>query len=191
MNNVACLKIRMMSEAASGWNFLLQKGFFLQGKSGMSIRTLLHEVLGYEDDFIEQTVRTIFQNFRPVDNIDSVFIKAGDAIALGGAMPGIVGIVMGRDNPYKSFRSDISAHDETVVIDAVPVTVSMKIFSTLAVETGVDVLGRGILVEASNLADFLEKKEKLIIDADGKTGCQFIDELRSMEGKIGIRVTFE
>jgi len=191
MNNVAFMNIRMTPDAASGWNFLLQKGFFLQGTSGMSVRNLLHDVLGYEDSFIEQTVRTIFRNNRPVDDIDSVFIKDGDRLALGGAMPGIVGIVMGRDNPYKSFRSDISTHDEEVKTDALPIMISMKIFSTLAVETAVDVLERGIFVEASFLADFLEEKADKIIKADGLIGNEFTHKLRIMEGNVGIRVTFE
>lgn len=157
----------------------------------MSVRNLLHDVLGYEDSFIEQTVRTIFRNNRPVDDIDSVFIKDGDRLALGGAMPGIVGIVMGRDNPYKSFRSDISTHDEEVKTDALPIMISMKIFSTLAVETAVDVLERGIFVEASFLADFLEEKADKIIKADGLIGNEFTHKLRIMEGNVGIRVTFE
>nr|WP_287410419.1 hypothetical protein [Pseudodesulfovibrio sp.] len=191
MNNVSFLTIQMMSGAASGWNFLLQKGFFLQGTSGMSVRNLLHEVLGYEDNFIEQTVRTIFRNNRPVDDIDNVFIKDGDRLALGGAMPGIVGIVMGRDNPYKSFRSDISVQKEVRARNTKPITISMKIFSTLAVETGIDVLGRGILVESLTLADFLEEKSDLIIEADGKKGKELVEYIRTMKDKIGIRVIFE
>lgn len=191
MNNVFFMTIKMMLGAASGWNFLLQKGFFLQGTSGMSVKNLLHDVLGYEDAFIEQTVRTIFRNNRPVDDIDSVFIKDGDRLALGGAMPGIVGIVMGRDNPYKSFRSEISAQKEVKADHAEPIIVSMKIFSTLAVETGVDVLGRGILVDSVSLADFLEEKEHMIIETGGKSGNDFIESLRTMKGKVGIRVIFE
>nr|WP_321257466.1 hypothetical protein [uncultured Pseudodesulfovibrio sp.] len=191
MNNVAFMTIKMMSGAASGWNFLLQKGFFLQGKSGMSVRNLLHDVLGYEDDFIEQKVRTIFRNNRPVDDIDNVFIKDRDRFALGGAMPGIVGIVMGRDNPYKSFRSEISAQKEVKAIRAVPITVSMKIFSTLAVETGIDILGRGILVAPSVLVDFLGEKKDMITEADSKNGNEFIESIRTMKDKVGIRVIFE
>ncbi|WP_281762403.1 hypothetical protein [Pseudodesulfovibrio nedwellii] len=191
MNNVSFLTIQMMSRAASGWNFLLQKGFFLQGTSRMSVRNLLHDVLGYEDNFIEQTVRTIFRNNRPVDDIDNVFIKDGDRLALGGAMPGIVGIVMGRDNPYKSFRSDISVQKEVKARNIEPITISMKIFSTLAVETGIDVLGRGILVESLTLADFLEEKSDLIIEADGKKGKELVEYIRTMKDKIGIRVIFE
>ncbi|BDQ36508.1 hypothetical protein SYK_08680 [Pseudodesulfovibrio nedwellii] len=157
----------------------------------MSVRNLLHDVLGYEDNFIEQTVRTIFRNNRPVDDIDNVFIKDGDRLALGGAMPGIVGIVMGRDNPYKSFRSDISVQKEVKARNIEPITISMKIFSTLAVETGIDVLGRGILVESLTLADFLEEKSDLIIEADGKKGKELVEYIRTMKDKIGIRVIFE
>ncbi|NDV20020.1 hypothetical protein GO013_11365 [Pseudodesulfovibrio sp. JC047] len=191
MNNVDFLKIRMAATAVSGWNFLLQKGFFLHGVSGMSVRELLQNALGYADTFIDETVRTIFRNNRPVDDIDTVFVHDGDRFALGGAMPGIVGIVMGRDNPYKSFRSDISVHKDRKERTAIPVTVSMKIFSTLAVETAVDVLGRGIVVEPVILADFLDGKESMIVEGGGMTGWDFLARLRAMDDPVGIQVFFE
>lgn len=191
MNKLDCMKLRMKSDSRAAWYYPLQKGFFLSGQSGMSVREFLHEVLRFDDVFIEKSVRTIFLNNSPVDNIDEAYIKEGDRMALGSAMPGLVGIVMGRDNPFKSFRDDISVHDEGKSENRTPITVSMKLFSTLAVETGVAVLGRGVILKAGDLADFLEDKVDAIIEADGSDGLSFIAMLREKGGKVTVAVDFE
>ena len=118
----ARLNIHMKTESISGWNFLLQKGFTLQGHAGMSVRAFLQESLGYENCLIDESVRTIFLNSSPVDDIDGAHLKEGDRVALGSAMPGLVGICMGRDNPYKDFRSDISVKEENIAESAVQIS---------------------------------------------------------------------
>jgi len=168
MNNVECLNVRMESEALPAWNFILQKGFYLRALSGMTVRQFLVEVLGYESRFIDETVRTIFLNSSPVDDIDTVHVKDGDRVALGGAMPGIVGIVMGRDNPYKEFRSDIACSGNDA--DLSPensIRIFTKIFSTIVTKTGVDVLARGIEISCGELASLLEKNKAHLINGDG------------------------
>lgn len=189
-NKVESLKIVMSGEAVPAWNYLLQKGFALTGVSGMSVRKFLHEILKFDDAFIDSTVRTVFLNFSPVDDLDATFIKEGDRMALGSAMPGLVGIVMGRDNPYKSFRSDIDAKKDASTASQTPVTLSVKVFSTLAVETGRQILERGILVDAASLASFLEGKKEFIGEADGGTANAFIAKIGAMSGNVPIRVEF-
>lgn len=184
MKEVAHLKLQMKTEARPGWNYLLQKGVFLESPSGRNIHQFLTETLGFEDEFIERSVRTIFLNSSPVDDIDCANIHDGDKIALGSAMPGLVGIVMGRDNPYKSFREDISCESDDVEDDADKIKVSLKIFSTLAVESGEGVLKRGIEVEREQLALFLDKHKANIVTSDG---------LKSLDGKderVFVRVEF-
>jgi hypothetical protein len=163
----------------------------MDGVSGMSVREFLHDVLRFDDAYIEDTVRTIFLNNSPVDNIDTTLLKDGDRMALGSAMPGLVGIVMGRDNPFKSFRSDISAQGGRQEKERKPITVSVKLFSTLAAESGVAILGRGVSLDARLLADFLADKVDCIIDADGMGGEAFVNGLREREGRVSISVEFK
>ncbi|HKI82544.1 MAG TPA: hypothetical protein VKA04_12920, partial [Pseudodesulfovibrio sp.] len=125
----------------------------------------------------------------PVDNLDETYIKDGDRMALGSAMPGLVGIVMGRDNFYKSFRSGIAVKDHTKS-DAGPARVSMKVFSTLAVESGRGLLGRGILVDAALLAGFLREKKALFVEGDGLDADGFFAKLDGLSGFLPVRVTF-
>jgi hypothetical protein len=153
------------------------------------VRRFLHEALGFDDDFIESTVRTIFLNNSPVDDLDDTFIKDGDRMALGSAMPGLVGIVMGRDNFYKSFRSGIEVKDHSRA-DAAPARIAVKIFSTLAVESGRRVLARGILVDAALLARFLREKKAQLVGGDGLDAEGVLARLDGLSGDVPVRVTF-
>lgn len=168
MNDLACLSLRMKADSRSLWNFILQKGFHVRGLSGMTVRQFLVEGLGYENAMIDESVRTIFLNSSPVDDIDAAYVKDGDRLALGSAMPGLVGIVMGRDNPYKEFRSGIACKGTGIVEkDERVIRLFVKIFSTLAVDTGTAVLAGGIEIKAGQLADFLERNKAHLIGGDG------------------------
>jgi hypothetical protein len=183
------MEISMVAEAVWSWNYILQKGFFLDGVSGTSVRLFLHEALGFDDGFIESTVRTIFLNNSPVDDLDGTYIKDGDRMALGSAMPGLVGIVMGRDNFYKSFRSGIAVKDHSRS-DAAPARLSVKVFSTLAVESGRGLLERGIMVDAALLAVFLREKKAQLLGGDGLAPETFLGRIGEQSGPLPIRVTF-
>jgi len=186
-----CLRVRLRSEGRLAWNFLLQKGFFLGGRAGMTVREFLAAALGYDDRTIEEQVRTIFLNSSPMDDIDSVHVRDGDRLALGSAMPGLIGICMGRDNPYKGFRSDISARADELVGDSREVvTVFVKIFSTLAVDTGEAVLARGISLDAGELAEFLDRQQAHLLPLDGESVASQLAVLRAMTGRVSVSVEF-
>ncbi|WP_285906852.1 hypothetical protein [Pseudodesulfovibrio pelocollis] len=186
-----CLRVRMRPEGRLAWNFLLQKGFFLAGRSGMTVREFLVSALGYDDRTIEEQVRTIFLNSSPMDDIDSAHVRDGDRLALGSAMPGLIGICMGRDNPYKGFRSDISAlADEAVGDSREVITVFVKIFSTLAVDTGEAVLARGISLDAAELAEFLDRQQAHLLPLDGQQVESQRAAIRAMTGRVAVSVEF-
>ncbi|MUM77031.1 hypothetical protein GKC30_05235 [Pseudodesulfovibrio sp. F-1] len=185
------LRVRMSHQGRLAWNFLLQKGFYLVGQAGMTVREFLAAALGYDDRTIEEQVRTIFLNSSPMDDIDSAHVRDGDRVALGGAMPGLIGICMGRDNPYKGFRSDISVRaDETVADNSEPIGVFVKIFSTLAVDTGEAVLARGIILDAADLAEFLSRQQAHLLPLDGQSVEYQLAEARTMTGRVVVSVEF-
>lgn len=167
MKNIDCLSLQMKSESRSAWNYILQKGFWIVGPACSSVRDFIKKTLGYDDDILDKQVRTIFLNNSPVDSIDGVYVEEGAKLALGGAMPGLVGIVMGRDNPYKEFRSGISCKEtEGAAKGAQQVRVFLKIFSTLAVDTGTDILTKGIELKSETLKDFLEKQKAYLLNPE-------------------------
>lgn len=171
MNNAARLTVQMKSEAIGSWNLLMQKGFYKTGPAGRTVREFITSALGYESDYIDDSVRTIFLNYSPVDDIDDTLVRDGDKLSLGSAMPGLVGIVMGRDNPFKSFREDITCHESSADGEDVDdVHVFMKIFSTLAVDTGADVLASGIETTAGEVRHIIEQQKAHLHSIDGLDG---------------------
>jgi hypothetical protein len=192
MPNSQRLQLHSKPEGRLAWNYLLQKGFHLVGRAGMSVREFLADALGYDDRTIQEEVRTIFINSRPVDDIDTVYVRDGDRLALGSAMPGLVGICMGRDNPYKSFRSGIAAHGDGAGADERErIRVSVKIFSTLAVDTGAEVLRRGILIDAPVLSEFLERQKANLIPTKDMPPQALCESLRGREGDVAVTVEFK
>ena len=154
------------------------------------MRGFLHRVVGYDDACIDGQVRTIFLNSSPMDGIDETHVRDGDRLSLGSAMPGLVGICMGRDNPYKSFRSDIACEKDEETEGGETVRVFVKVFSVLAVDTGADILAAGIEVDRSVLADLLEKETANYVSCEGKSAGEMIADLRSDAGTVKVAVSF-
>jgi len=176
MRDTAHLTVRMKSGALGGWNLLLQKGFYKTGPGGLTVREFVMKVLGYESDYIDKTVRTIFLNYSPVDNIDETIVHDEDKLSLGSAMPGLVGIVMGRDNPFKSFREGITCHDSGLSSDKEEtIRVFLKVFSTLAVETGSDILACGIDTTAGDVRMIIKNYSEHFVNAEGLDGLDAED----------------
>ena len=190
MNDILDMKLEMRTGARLGFNTLLQRGFYLTGPNGLTVREFLRRVVGYDDDCIDGQVRTIFLNSSPMDDIDQSHVREGDRLSLGSAMPGLVGICMGRDNPYKSFRSDIASVKDDESESGETVRVYVKVFSVLAVDTGADILAAGIEVDRSVLADLLEKETGKFVACEGKSAAEVIGDLRADAGTVKVSVTF-
>ena len=180
--------VRMRPGNDAALCFLLQKGFWAEAFAGMSVREFLHETLGYDDPFIESDVRTIFLNSSPVDDIDGARLADGDVIALGSAMPGLVGICMGRETLVSGFRSGISPKERALSGDHASITVRTKIFSTLAAATGRAILDRGILIDAAQLHEFLSQRAQAVESIDDGPSGQGLDRLAELGGRVFLRV---
>lgn len=173
--------LSMTSDARVAFNTLLQHGVFITGPGGLTVRQFLNRVMGFDNECIDQRVRTIFHNCSPMDGIDETHLKDGDRLALGSAMPGLVGICMGRDNPYKSFRSDISSDKiEDKIVDS-SARIFVKVFSVLAVETGESLWKSGIEVGKSRLLTLLNKEKNKIIPGEGQSVDDIIDQFTGGE----------
>lgn len=137
-----------------GTTTLLQKGVCVPGASGASVGEFLEQSLGLSPEYIDTDVRTIFLNCSPVDDIDGVHVKDGDVLSLSAAMPGLVGIAMGRNTAVSGFRSDISAKDSGEVPEG-DALVTVKLFNLVAQDAGPAILARGVVVSADALKSAL------------------------------------
>lgn len=181
--------VTMDRQSRTAWNTFLQKGFYLEGCAGMTVREFLRESVGYDDCLIDETVRTVFLNSSPVDDIDGAHVKDGDVMALGSAMPGLVGICMGRDNPYKSFRSGIACAGDESSRSSEPIRVRVKVFSTLAVETGEALLKRGVMAPRDSLLSTLNAQVDHV-RSDAPQG-ELIESLEQAADVVFVQVLFK
>jgi len=126
---------------------LLQAGFSMRARAGISARAFMRETLGFPDAYIEGAVSTVFIDDSPVDDIDAARLAEGSRIALSAAMPGLVGAVMRRHSPYAALRESISYRERTGGADEgrLPeIRVGVKLFNSVMVDRGPEVLARGI-----------------------------------------------
>ncbi len=128
---------------------LLQAGFLVSARIGLSARSFMRDILRFEDEYIEGAVSTVFIDSKPVDDIDAAVVVDGSLLALSAAMPGLVGAVMRRKSPYSSFRKAISYSSPLAGPKAEgrgEGLVRVKLFNSVMRDRGRDLLSRGILV---------------------------------------------
>ncbi|OPY82220.1 MAG: hypothetical protein A4E65_00868 [Syntrophorhabdus sp. PtaU1.Bin153] len=142
----------------SGFQELLQAGFVLICRVGVSIKSLLCDQFGLNPQFVEDRINTIFLDGKPVDNIDTTTVMDGATIALSGAMPGLVGATLRRKSPLASFRQTISSSSTPLKGSVAKGVVRIKIFNILMDELGPLFLGRGLFLSSDALRSFLQKQ---------------------------------
>lgn len=178
--------IVMKSSGLRIWGTFLQYGIELECKAGMSIRQLMTHVAGLEADYVEEKIKTVFRNSSPVDDIDAPLLNDGDLIAVTGAMPGLVGICMGRESLFGSFREGISSCEICEDSEIEDITITLKVFAETAREIAGCLMGQGIIADAEKLADFLAEHSEHLDDAMGA-----IVSLRNDDGKVRVKVRFD
>jgi hypothetical protein len=137
---------------------ILQGGFMVKCRVGISIKTLLCEELGLIPAYVTGRISTIFLDGKPVDDIESAIIKDGSSLALSAAMPGLVGATMRREGVYSSLRSSITYEEKHSNYLSKEGLISLKLYNLLIDELGPLLLKRGIFVKSTELSAFLTKQ---------------------------------
>lgn len=151
---------------------LLQQGVVVTARVGSTLDRLLSEQWGISPDYIGQRVTTIFLDGRAIDDVKRAVVREGAVIALSGAMPGLVGATMRRGGYYAAMRAGINYQEEAAGVSERIAPVRVKLFNLLLPELGPGFLGRGIILSAAELAEFLGNRT-----ASFRQGClaAFID----------------
>ncbi len=137
---------------------ILCRGFGIEVEAGKSIRQVCRQDLGIAEGFLEEEVRAVFLDGRPVDDLDTAIVQDGSQIALSGSLPGLAGISMRRGSPIVSFRSEISYKEVDRMGEVKRGRVTLKLFNLVADKLGPALLERGIILEGTVWQEFLEKQ---------------------------------
>lgn len=132
---------------------LMTRGFPICVSSRQTVREFMIRTLGMKESYVEDTVRTVFHNGSPVDDIDAIHVNPGDTVALAAAMPGLVGIAMGRNTAVSCLRDDISARDEAKDFCGSEKPVTVKLFNLVAKDMAEKLLAEGLEFCAGLVSD--------------------------------------
>jgi hypothetical protein len=146
---------------------LIEHGFKLKIKAGLSIRELFCDQLGISDDYFENRIQTLFLDGKPVDNVGTARVYDGARIALSAAMPGLVGATFRKGGRYASFRGTISYSEAKNASVRGEGEITLKFFNMIAKELGPAFLQKGIIIEEKRFQDFvLRNSEDLKADCN-------------------------
>lgn len=129
---------------------MLQEGFFVRTKAGISIKDFLTDYLKIDSSYISRRISTIFLNGIPVDDLDSESLAEGSVLALSAAMPGLAGSIFRKGGYLAGLRSKVGKKD---IVDKTSseALVKVKLFNALVAELGPEILSGGIWIRASSL----------------------------------------
>jgi hypothetical protein len=140
---------------------LLQRGFGLKTRVGISVKTALTQEFGLDAEQLEK-IQTVFLDGKAVDDLESSIIMDSSVLALSAAMPGLVGATLRRGSFYAAMRSHITSAGAGTLHMAGPKEgrVTLKLFNLLIKELGPILLEKGILVEKNALQSFLAEQPR-------------------------------
>ncbi|MFC1783677.1 hypothetical protein ACFL02_08850 [Planctomycetota bacterium] len=175
------IKLTMAPGEWRRWRPLLWQGFRLEVEVGVSIEGLLIGELGINREFVENRVRTVFLNGCPVDELSTAIVEEGSQMALGGSMPGMVGIAMQRHSPAGFVRQEITYPKAKTHRERKRGSITVRLFNEMAEVLGPLVLRRGIGLEAEALkALWADPSGVLGVEMNGKATT--LDEVRKQLG---------
>lgn len=188
------LTLSVRSESLPVFTTLLQSGIEATTAGGTTLGRFLGDLPGFTADYLAETVQTIFLNGTAVDDLTLPLAGENPVLALSAAMPGLAGAIFRRNSFHAALRTDTAAkasqrQEETTL------TVTLKLFNSIARERGGELLRRGVRLQAGVLADFLERRPNLrrdihLIRLDGRE-ISFQDLTRCLADHDRINFTME
>jgi hypothetical protein len=133
---------------------ILQKGFRVKARVGMSVQTFLSDHLGLSPEYVRDRVKTIFLDGKSVDDLDKTLIRDGSTLALSAALPGLAGAVLRRGSPFAGLRSQVEERKQGPSNEPEDGCVSLKLFNLLLPEIGPVLLRKGILISREDFLEF-------------------------------------
>jgi len=160
---------------------LLGHGFYVNVQTGCSVKELVCNQLGIDEDYLEQRIKSIFLNGKVVDDVKSAIVPEDAAMALSGAMPGLVGAILRSGGFYAPMRSQISHQKDKPTSHLKNGRIILKLWNLVVKELGPTFLQRGIWIGGQELQSFIKRHWEALragcISAEFKEKSLSIDHL--------------
>lgn len=144
------------SDRFAWFQLLFQQGFKLRTRLGSSIRTVLCDQIGVENDYLDNRTNKLFLDGKPVDDVDSVIAREGSTLALSAAMPGLVGAAMRKGGLVAGFRHGITRPESDEPFDTREGLFILKLYNVVTKELGPKFREHGIWLNAEELSTLLQ-----------------------------------
>jgi len=158
MDTLPLLILSVPQPAMAGFASLLQHGILLPVDRPVALLPFLLALPGFDAEYIENTVQTIFINGVAIDSLDRS-LPAGSTLALSAAMPGLAGAIFRRQGLHGSLRSQ--PVEKVTPQQADSGFVTLKLFNSIATDRVCDLLTQGIHLPGQAFHDFAAKREHL------------------------------
>jgi len=139
---------------------VLQSGIEVKTGHGETLANFLNNFPGFTAEYLADTVQTIFLNGTAVDDLSLPLTGQNPVLALSAAMPGLAGAIFRKNSFHSALRTETKkVHDSDASESSV--TVTLKLFNSIAKDRGEALLKAGLCMRADHLAVFLNKRPHL------------------------------
>lgn len=171
---------------------LFQQGFMLRARMGSSIREVLCDQCGIENDYLDERINTVFLDGKPVDDVDTAKISEGNVLALSASLPGFAGAALRKGGYYALMRSGITHTEDSGAGSQSDGFFTVKLFNIVAEELGPRFLANGVWLESGAFEEFFRGRATsvqsrcLALEVDNRKvdAAAFVEEEWSKKYKL-------
>ena len=154
------IRLTVTPESVSLFTTVLQSGIEVKTSHGKTLGKFLSNFEGFTAEYLADTVQTIFLNGTAVDDLTLPLTGSNPVLALSAAMPGLAGAIFRKNSFHSALRSETNAL-RSESIQEKTITVTLKLFNSIAKDRGGALLKSGQAIKADLLANFLNKRSNL------------------------------
>lgn len=155
------IRLIVAPDALPLFTTVLQSGIEVKVPQGKTLGKFLSNFPGFTAEYLADTVQTIFLNGTAVDDLTLPLTGNNPILALSAAMPGLAGAIFRKNSFHSALRTDTNVlRSESKQQESI--TVTLKLFNSIAKERGEEMLKSGLCMRAELLATFLTKRPNLL-----------------------------
>jgi len=144
----------------SFYTTLLQSGIEIKCQPNEPVARFLARLPGFTVNYIADAIQTIFLNGTAVDDLTIPLSGKKPILALSAAMPGLAGAIFRRNSFHAALRTP-PARINSEHLETKQITVTLKLFNSIASERGPELLHKSITIKTGHLLNFLAKRPSL------------------------------
>ncbi|MDK9707352.1 MAG: hypothetical protein OEL83_09895 [Desulforhopalus sp.] len=159
--SISHLELTISSGKLPLFTTVFQSGIEITTPAGSSLGQFLGALPGFTSEYLAGAVQTIFLNGVPVDDLTIPLEGDRPTVALSAAMPGLAGAIFRKNSFHAALRSDTKLAHAALPDTPKVLTVTLKLFNTIALDRGEELLRGGVQLPAGVFAAFLSKRPEL------------------------------